>query len=604
MLRALHTARFVNRVRESARLRHRARLRVEELETRCLLSVVYSPAQVRHAYGFDQVTFNNGAVVGDGHNQTIAIVDAYDNPNIFTDLDTFDKQFSINGSQSLYSQYGPASQLLTKAKAQGSASYNSGWATEIALDVEWAHVTAPGAKILLVEARSSSFSNLLGAVDYARKQTGVVAVSMSWGSGEFSGETSYDSYFTTPSGHGGVTFLASSGDNGAPSEWPSASSRVVGVGGTALNLNSDNTWNSETGWSGSGGGVSVYVSKPSYQNSVTQSSTHRTTPDVAYAASTATAVYVYDSGWWAVGGTSVGAPQWAGIVAVADQGRVLASAGTLDGASQTLPALYNLPATAFHDIVSGSNGNPAGTGYDLVTGLGSPVVPQVVAGLVASGRSSPRAAPTTTSTPTTGSTSARPRVTPPVATSTTSLSVDPNAIAAALGSASNRPAAPVVQPSAMPLTGQVVPMAPGSVVLSGVQGGSAGGRVESGGGDGSDLLSDPEPMAPPAERQAPRPRAVPAPMGAPADPTQPDSDNSALGAASWRRACTACFAAESPTLIPVGAVASRTDAPAQEMLPPTEPLAAAAGLAVVLGGYWSASAKEREKDERRRALGV
>src|SRR5437660_521380 len=119
MLRAMHSPRLVNRVGKSARLRHRARLRVEELEDRCLLTVL-SPMQVRHAYSFDfdQVTF--GSVAGDGKGQTIAIVDAYDNPNIFTDLDTFDKQFSIVSAtgQSL-----PASQILTKVKAQGSASY-------------------------------------------------------------------------------------------------------------------------------------------------------------------------------------------------------------------------------------------------------------------------------------------------------------------------------------------------------------------------------------------------------------------------------------------------------------------------------------------------
>src|SRR6185369_16041223 len=123
---------------------------------------------------------------------------------------------------------------------------NRGWATEIALDVEWAHAIAPGASILLVEANSSSLNDLNAAVNYARNQSGVVAVSMSYGAGEFSGETSYDSYYTTPSGHAGVTFVAASGDNGAPASYPSVSPRVVSVGGTALNLGSGNTYGAES----------------------------------------------------------------------------------------------------------------------------------------------------------------------------------------------------------------------------------------------------------------------------------------------------------------------------------------------------------------------
>src|SRR5262249_29472725 len=153
-------------------------------------------------------------VRGDGWGQTIAIVDAYDHPTIFSDADTFDSTFAVNTSDSntLYSEYGPSSSWLTKATPWGVPSYNPGWAGEISLDVEWAHAIAPAAQILLVEAPSNSWGDMLNTVDYAAAQPGVVAVSMSWGGSEFAGETAFDNHFTTPAGHNGVTFVASSGD--------------------------------------------------------------------------------------------------------------------------------------------------------------------------------------------------------------------------------------------------------------------------------------------------------------------------------------------------------------------------------------------------------
>ena len=165
---------------------------------------------------------------------------------------------------------------------------------------------------------------------------------------------------------------------------------MLAVGGTTLTLTSNGNYGSETGWSGSGGGISSFESKPAFQTYVaTPSGTRRTNADVAYDANPSTGVYVYDSyngGWFAVGGTSAGAPQWAALVAVANQGRALAGAGTLDGATQTLYAIYQEARTAyasdFHDIISGYNGYYAGNGYDLVTGLGSPVANHVIQGLV------------------------------------------------------------------------------------------------------------------------------------------------------------------------------------------------------------------------------
>jgi len=344
-----------------------------------------TPSQIRNAYGFNQISFTNGTVAADGSGTTIAIVDAYDDPTIASDLQQFDLQFGLPNP------------VFTKVNQNGGSTLpaaDSGWSDEISLDVEWAHAIAPGAHILLVEANDNSYTNLFAAAAYAAKQPNVVAVSMSFGGSEFSGEKTYDSTFTTPSGHAGVTFLASSGDNGAPASYPATSPNVVAVGGTTLNLTSSGTILSESGWSGSGGGISTIETQPAYQKGVvTQSTNRRTNPDVAYDADPNTGFPVYNSysnpsyaPWAQFGGTSDAAPQWAALVAVADQGRALAGLGSLNGATQTLPALYSLSAGDFHDITSGSStGSPgysAKAGYDLVTGRGTPVANKVIADLV------------------------------------------------------------------------------------------------------------------------------------------------------------------------------------------------------------------------------
>jgi subtilase family serine protease len=372
-------------------------LRLEELEPRVLLSTwpPFSPAQVRQAYGFDRVTFANphgGAVQGDGSGQTIAIVDAFDDPRIWRDLQTFDAKYGL-----------PDPPSFIRATPLGKPPRNGLWSFEIALDVEWAHAIAPGANILLVEAPSNSAAGLFGALDFARKQPGVVAVSCSWSGPEFSGERIADRHFATPVGHiggsglpGGITFVVASGDDGAPPEWPAISPRALAVGGTSLTIDDAGNYGGEVGWSGSGGGKSRIERRPAYQDAV-QDTGRRQNPDVAYNADPDTGVAVYDSvpsafgapGWWQMGGTSAAAPQWAALIAIADQGRALAGLGSLDGLTQTLPALYSLPGSDFHDITTGSNGFDAGPGYDLVTGLGSPYADRLVPDLVKVGLISP-----------------------------------------------------------------------------------------------------------------------------------------------------------------------------------------------------------------------
>jgi subtilase family serine protease len=383
-------------------MRPGARLRVEELESRTLLSAAavfaqpgalvlpagltgatpYTPAQVANAYGFNQVAFSAGgkSVAADGSGQTIAIVDAYDDPHVVSDLQAFDKK------------YGLPDPTFAKATPGGTPAVNSTWDLEISLDVEWAHAIAPGAKILLVEAATNSISDLLTAVRYAAGYAGVSVVSMSWTSPEFAGESNLDSNFLAPAGHAPVAFVASSGDAGAASgaSWPAVSRYVLSVGGASLHLTASGGYAGETAWSGSGGGYSgfstrmaVYEPEPAYQRGVQQTNV-RTTPDVAYDADPATGFSVYDGGWVTVGGTSAGAPQWAALIALADQGRALAGLPALANVPADVYALAGSATTAgdFHDVVGGSNGYTAVKGYDLATGLGSPVANRLIADLV------------------------------------------------------------------------------------------------------------------------------------------------------------------------------------------------------------------------------
>jgi hypothetical protein len=218
---------------------------------------------------------------------------------------------------------------------------------------------------------------------------------MSWAGGEFSDETAVDSIFTTPAGHQGVTFTASTGDDGTPAGYPALSPNVVAVGGTTLSIDSSGDYLGESAWADGGGGISQVESQPSYQvgNVNGTSSTHRTVPDVAMDADPNTGVYVLDSysgGWFEVGGTSLSSPMFAGLVSIADQGRALQGESSLDGATQTLPLLYSLPESDFHDITTGGNGTYNATpGYDLVTGRGTPIANLLVPALAGYGVTQP-----------------------------------------------------------------------------------------------------------------------------------------------------------------------------------------------------------------------
>ena len=276
----------------------------------------YTPSEIRQAYGFDSVAFSTGSsTTANGAGQTIAIIDAYNDPNIVSDLGVFDSQFGLSGP--------PSFKVVNETGGSTLPATDAGWAGEISLDVEWAHAIATGANILLVEAGSDNTDDLMTAVNYARHADGVSVVSMSWGGPEFSAgfgtgtsqsQTSYDSYFTTPAGHQGITFVAASGDGGSQGgvEWPASSPNVLSVGGTTLTTSATGAYSSESSWADSTGGYSTIESEPAYQKAV-QSAGMRSTPDVAYNASTSAGFAVYDSvpdqgyvGWQAVDGTSAG----------------------------------------------------------------------------------------------------------------------------------------------------------------------------------------------------------------------------------------------------------------------------------------------------------
>ena len=355
----------------------------------------YTPAQIRSAYGFNLLpTSINGA------GQTIAIVDALGDRYTTTTVTgqghktittTTTNDATVADWTTFCTQFGLPTNGLTVAYPQGQGGVQvTNAALETALDIQWAHAIAPGANILLVVAPEYTFDSMLGAVDFA-VNAGASVVSMSWGSAEFAAELSDDAHFI----HSGVTFVASSGDSGeAGLIWPAASPYVLSVGGTTLSDN-NGAW-SETAWSGSGGGISLYETMPAFQNGWQQPPTAnmRSVPDVSYVGGPDPGVAVYATpfgGWISVYGTSVGAPQIAALVALANSARASGTVESADSALYTIAAANSTPpgitSAFFNDITTGTNGSDpddfAIVGYDFVTGLGSPVAQNLVPALAA-----------------------------------------------------------------------------------------------------------------------------------------------------------------------------------------------------------------------------
>jgi len=317
----------------------------------------YAPDQLRTAYGL-----TNDA------NTTVAIIDAYANPaaTVVADLDAYRSQFGLGSA------------TLTQVNQSGGttlASPNIGWGQEEMLDLEMVSAICPSCGILYVGANSASFTDLAAAVDRAATM-GAKVISNSYGGNEFSGEVGIATHYNKP----GIAITVSSGDSGYGAQAPAAFNTVTAVGGTTLTLNSDDTRNNETVWSGAGSGCSAYISKPSWQHDT--SCARRTVADVAAVADPATGVAVYDSygstggaNWMVFGGTSVAAP----II-----GAVYALSGNTGGIPASLA--YSPPSGSLFDVTSGSNGrcvrgkNTSGaylctgvSGYDGLTGNGTPI---------------------------------------------------------------------------------------------------------------------------------------------------------------------------------------------------------------------------------------
>jgi hypothetical protein len=376
---------------------------------------VLTPAQIRAAYRLpalpvaaSALSATQSASLGSG--QTIYLIDAHSSPTVAADLATFNTTFGLPGCS--IAAITAASHLPLAQAAAGSGctlsiayvdakgaltdaapTYDSSWAVEIGMDVQWAHATAPMARIVVLEAPSASVAQLAAAVQLANAM-GEGVVSMSFAVAEGAYMASLQDIFLA---NGTMSYVASTGDAGAGVAWPSASPSVLAVGGTSL-IYTGSGWRSESAWSKTGGGISAYEVEPAYQRAVTVRGdpvavagspprSMRSVADVSFNADPNSGQYliVTPSGaaspsWYSGGGTSIGAPQWAGLLAVANAQRAQVGKPALGAPHPVLyeriAAVRGLYAGALLDVTTGRDGRcaacAAGIGYDAPTGLGTP----------------------------------------------------------------------------------------------------------------------------------------------------------------------------------------------------------------------------------------
>jgi subtilase family serine protease len=297
---------------------------------------------------------------------TVAIVDAFDDPNAELDLAHYRAQFGLPACTT-------ANGCFKKVGQTGGAvpASDSGWAQEISLDLDMVSAICPNCHILLVEATTNSFANLAAAVDFAATQPGVVAISNSYGGGEYAAETTDQAHYNHP----GKAITVSSGDSGFGVEFPAAAAGVTAVGGTTLTRSTAARGFTETVWSGAGSGCSGFIAKPTWQKDT--GCARRTVADVSAVADPSTGVSVYDTfgitgggGWLVFGGTSVAAPVIAAVYALSG-----------NAASVTAGSFPYAHTASLFDVTSGKNTNRKCTptylctgsvGYDGPSGLGTP----------------------------------------------------------------------------------------------------------------------------------------------------------------------------------------------------------------------------------------
>jgi subtilase family serine protease len=343
----------------------------------------YHPSDLRAAYSLPSTTAGAG--------QVVAIVDAYNDPNALSDVNTYRSTFGIptipscNGSKPSTSTNAPCfMQVNQNGSKSGLPRNNASWSQEISLDLDMVSAVCPNCSIILAEASSATMTNLGTAVNGAAS-LGATEISNSYGGGESSSDTSYDStYFNHP----GIAITVSTGDSGYGAEYPASSQYVTAVGGTSLYLNGAGTssasYNYETAWEtssaeGAGSGCSAYDPQPSWQSAVSNITSvcgKRAVGDVSAVGDPNTGVSVYDSyayqglsGWLVFGGTSVASPFIASVYALAG-----------NASSVTYGSYSYSHTSSLHDVTrfgayTESCGNTlcnAATGWDGPTGNGSP----------------------------------------------------------------------------------------------------------------------------------------------------------------------------------------------------------------------------------------
>lgn len=387
--------------------------------------VIYSPAQIRAAYRLPALPdpdlplgTQDAAALGAG--QTIYVVGAHASPTLYADLTQFDRSFGLPGCALLPLPAATALPLApatpsvgctlsiayvdgTGARTDAAPAYDEAWAIELTMDVEWAHATAPMARLVVLAAPSGDVGLLAAAVRLANAM-GPGVVSMSFGAPEAAYARAFEDVFA---GHAAMSYVASAGDSGGGVAWPSSAPEVLAVGGTTLQF-AGGAARQESAWRHTGGGWSSYFEAPPWQAALQpapppppKNARHhpdkrrvtRSVADVAFNADpysgqfiAVTAPGATQSGWYGGGGTSIGAPQWAGLIAVANAQRALAGRaplGTLQPVLyQRIAAVAGLYAGALYDVRSGSDTSfAAHVGYDLPTGLGTPNAANLLAQL-------------------------------------------------------------------------------------------------------------------------------------------------------------------------------------------------------------------------------
>jgi subtilase family serine protease len=390
----------------------------------------YDPYQIRHAYNIDTLI----GAGWDGRGKTIVIIDAFQSPNILQQLNVYNTFYGLPSLNGLGAPPNASLGTFTQVAPDGLTPFDPGngdmigWAQEISLDVLWAHAIAPGANITLVLSKSDADADILSATRYAIDHNLGDVISQSFGENESCVDPdilTQEHQIFADATLKGITLFASSGDDGAgqptcdgsalvqAASSPATDPLVTAVGGTELHAarycltslgcnpsqnpapgtyQGEIVWN-EPDYGAGGGGFSVLYDEPAYQKGTIHGGKQRGEADVSYSAAVLHGVLTYlnipgiPSGFYLFGGTSAGSPQWAAIVAIADQ-KAGYNLGFINKAAYHLGQAPPHYAVSFHDVTSGNNaafgvaGFSAGPGWDVPTGLGTPPADQLVDKLI------------------------------------------------------------------------------------------------------------------------------------------------------------------------------------------------------------------------------